>query len=160
MSTFLYSLLRLPESNQLHLPCNDSFSTIELSRTTVMTDRLELSTGTVSGYCSQPIELSHPLSLLIWPDSNQQPFAYKATALTIELQTSEEQMNKEYRILKYVILHYFILPIHASAIKCWLRKIRTFISSFVVKYSHPLNYKPINHSFSFIHSYLLLYSSA
>ena len=29
-----------------------------------------------------------------------------------------------------------------------LRKTRTFISSFVVKYSYPLNYKPVDKSFS------------
>ena len=52
--------------------------------------------------------------LLTWLDLNQQPFTYKATALTIELQVSLG----------------------------WLNKIRTCISAFVAQHSHPLNYKP------------------
>ena len=38
--------------------------------------------------------------------------------------------------------HVTITPNH-NFIFCWFRKTRTFISSFVVKYSHPLNYKPV-----------------
>jgi hypothetical protein len=75
-------------------------------------ERLELSTPGVKDRYSEPIELrtnfvagaglepasrayetfelaitpNHNHASLAWPDSNQQPFAYKATALTIELQ--------------------------------------------------------------------------
>ena len=32
---------------------------------------------------------------------------------------------------------------YSKAQYCWFRKTRTFVSTFVAQYSHPLNYKPI-----------------